>query len=156
MRGLFAAFPTQRRICAELDGEIVGLTGVAEPGTCQPTTTQRVRLLPAVAGFGPRTAARVLAWTSAWARLDPAEPHVHLGPLAVDVTLQGRGIGSRIMAEHCRRLDVAHAVGYLETDKAENVAFYRKFGYEVIAEQPVLDVPNWFMRRSALQRGRSQ
>jgi hypothetical protein len=35
--------------------------------------------------------------------------------------LQRQGIGSLIMQEHCRRLDAASEVGYLETDKPENV-----------------------------------
>jgi ribosomal protein S18 acetylase RimI-like enzyme len=39
------------------------------------------------------------------------EPHVHLGPLAVDAHLQGQGIGSLIMREHCRRLDDDRDVG---------------------------------------------
>lgn len=54
------------------------------------------------------------------------EAHVHLGPLAVDAHLQGQGIGSLIVQEHCRRLDSAREVGYLETDKRENVGFYER------------------------------
>jgi predicted N-acetyltransferase YhbS len=84
---------------------------------------------------------------STWAGHDPDEQHVHLGPLAVDAHLQGRGIGSQIMREHCRRLDAAQHVGYLETDKPENVRFYERFGYEVTGTAPVIGVPNWFMRR---------
>lgn len=149
MRGLFAAFSAQQPICAVRDGTLVGVTGVAPVGTCQPTTMQRLRLLPALAALGPRTAARVGRWISTWAKHDPDESHVHLGPLAVDVHLQGQGIGSLIMREHCRRLDAAGEVGYLETDKLENVRFYERFGFEVIGEEPVIGVPNWFMRREA-------
>ena len=53
------------------------------------------------------------------------------------------------MAEHCRRLDSAGAVGYLETDKDVNVPFYEKFGYETVGTADVIGVPNWFMRRPA-------
>jgi predicted N-acetyltransferase YhbS len=84
---------------------------------------------------------------SFWAKRDPDEPHVHLGPVAVDVHLQGQGIGSLMMEQHCRQLDAAGEVGYLETDKLENVRFYERFGFEVVGEAPVIDVPNWFMRR---------
>lgn len=87
-------------------------------------------------------------WTSAWAKHDLDEPHVHLGPLAVDAHLQGQGIGSLIMREHCRRLDDDRDVGYLETDKRSNVRFYERFGFEVISEESVLGLPNWFMRRA--------
>ena len=147
MRGLFRAFPAQQPICAVQDDVLVGVAGVAPVGTCQPITAQRMRLLPTLAALGPPTAARVVSWTSAWARRDLDEPHVHLGPVAVDVRLQGQGIGSLLMREHCWRLDGDRAVGYLETDKPNNVRFYERFGFEVVREEPVLGLPNWFMRR---------
>ncbi|MQA83924.1 MAG: GNAT family N-acetyltransferase [Streptosporangiales bacterium] len=147
IRGMFDVFSAQQPICATRGGTLVGVTGVAPPGACQPTATQRLRILPRVVALGPRSAGRTMTWTSAWARRDPDEPHVHLGPLAVDAHLQGQGIGSLIMREHCRRLDEADQVGYLETDKPENVHFYRRFGFEVLAEEAVIGVPNWFMRR---------
>jgi ribosomal protein S18 acetylase RimI-like enzyme len=147
MAGLFRHFHAQQPIAALEDGALVGVAGVAPPGTCQPTASQRLRLLPTMLALGPRTAARVGSWTSAWAAHDPDEPHVHLGPLAVDAHLQGRGIGSLIMEEHCRRLDAAGDLDYLETDKPENVSFYERFGFEVVAEDDVIGVRNWFMRR---------
>jgi predicted N-acetyltransferase YhbS len=82
---------------------------------------------------------------------DLAEPHWHLGPVGVEPTLQGQGIGTALMEEYCARLDNLAAVGYLETDKAQNVAFYEKFGFRTIAEAPVLGTPNWFMRRPVLR-----
>jgi ribosomal protein S18 acetylase RimI-like enzyme len=147
MRGLFRVFSAQQPICAIRDGTLVGVTGVAPVGTCQPSATQRLRLLPSLVALGPRTAARVGSWIASWAKHDPDEAHVHLGPLAVDAHLQGQGIGSLIMHEHCRRLDGAREVGYLETDRSENVRFYERFGFEVIGEDLVIGVPNWFMRR---------
>ena len=148
LRGLFRALPAQQPICAIRGDTLVGVTGVAPVGTCQPTVAQRVRLLPALVGLGPWTAIQVGRWTSAWAKRDLDEPHVHLGPLAVDAHLQGQGIGSLIMREHCRRLDDDRDVGYLETDKRSNVRFYERFGFEVISEESVLGLPNWFMRRA--------
>ena len=150
MGGLFRAFPAQERICAARDGSLVGVTGVAAVGTCQPSATQRLRLLPSVVALGPSTAARLGSWFSTWAKRDPDEAHVHLSPLAVDAHLQGQGIGSLIMQEHCRRLDGAREVGYLETDKPENVRFYERFGFEPVGQEPVIGVPNWFMRREPL------
>jgi ribosomal protein S18 acetylase RimI-like enzyme len=146
MRSLFRVSPAQQ-ICAIEDGKLVGVTRLAPEGACQPTATERLRLLPGFVALGPRTAARTGSWISTWAKRDPDEPHVHLGPFAVDAHLQGRGIGTHIMQEHCRRLDAAGEVGYLETDKPENVRFYERFGYVVVGEEAVLGVPNWFMRR---------
>ncbi len=147
VRGLFTAFPAQQPICAIRKSTLVGVTGMAPVGTCQATATQRLRLLPSVVGLGPRRAGRLARWISNWTKRDLDEAHVHLGPLAVDAHLQGQGIGSLIMREHCRRLYAAGEVGYLETDKPENVRFYERFGFDVIGAQPVLGVANWFMRR---------
>jgi len=46
-------------------------------------------------------------------------------------------------------MDQEHMLSYLETDKFENVGFYQKFGFAVLAEAKVLGVPHWFMSRSA-------
>jgi ribosomal protein S18 acetylase RimI-like enzyme len=146
---MFRVLSAQQPLCAIRDGTLVGVTGVAPVGRCQPSATERLRLLPSFLALGPRTAARVVRWTSAWAQRDPDDPHVHLGPFAVDAHLQRQGIGSLIMREHCRRLDAAGEVGYLETDKPENVRFYERFGFEVIGEERVIGVTNWFMRRPA-------
>ena len=129
------------------DGTLVACTGALSDGGCRPDFAQTVRVIPTIVGVGPRTAGRIGRWVSDWRRRDPDEPHVHLGPLAVDRDLQGQGIGSVMLAEHCRRLDAAGALGYLETDKPENVRFYSKQGYEVVAEAPVIGVHCWFMRR---------
>ena len=132
------------------DDTLVGIGGMIAPGHCQPTLMEKItvapRVIPAV-GFD--AAARVRSWLDQWARYDLREPHWHLGPLSVDAHLQGTGIGTRLMNEYCSRLDVAHATGYLETDKSSNVKFYEKFGFETIASTPVLETPNWFMKRSA-------
>ncbi len=150
MGALFRIVTAQQPLCAVgSDGTLVGVTGSTPPGACQPSAAQRLRLLPTAAALGPRTALRVGRWMSVWAQHDPQEAHVHLGPVAVDSHLQGRGIGSLMMRAHCDRLGTSGQIGYLETDKAENVGFYERFGYEVVAEDPVLGVPNWFMRREA-------
>ena len=39
-------------------------------------------------------------------------------------------------------------VATLETDKPENVTFYRKFGFETVDEITVLGMRTWFMRRA--------
>ena len=82
-------------------------------------------------------------------RRQPTESHSHFGPLAVDAHLQGQGIGTAILAEYERRLDQSGQVGYLETDRYENVRLYERYGFEVIGEEAVIGVPNWFMRREA-------
>ena len=155
-RGFFRVMSSQMPIGAhDGGGALVGVTGIAPPGTCQPGFVDELRLLPTMLGLGPRASARLLRWIGAWAKHDPVEPHSHLGPLAVDAHLQGRGIGTRILVEYGDRLDRAGELGYLETDKPENVRLYERHGFRVIVDEPVLGVTNWFMRREpGAARGR--
>jgi ribosomal protein S18 acetylase RimI-like enzyme len=129
---------------------LVGIAGIIAPGRCQPTKTEKLALTPRIIpalGFEP--AMRVRRWLDQWAKYDLSQPHWHLGPVSVDAHLQGTGIGTRLLNEYCARLDATHDTCYLETDKASNVKFYEKFGFETIASAPVLETPNWFMKRSA-------
>ena len=147
MLALLDTATTLEPICALRDGVILGVAGIAPPGTCQPTRRQRLSVLPRVAALGPTNARSVLSWTGTWSSRDLPQPHVHLGPVAVDSRLQGQGIGSTLLHEHIRRLDHAGQIGYLETDKPTNVDFYQRFGYRVTATAAVIGVPNWFMTR---------
>lgn len=51
------------------------------------------------------------------------------------------------MAGFCARMNEQSALSYLEADKFQNVRFYQKFGFSVVAEAEILGVPNWFMSR---------
>jgi GNAT superfamily N-acetyltransferase len=129
---------------------LVGIAATVPSNLCQPSLREKLALTPRMlAAVGPVGFARMLLWTQAWAARDDAKPHWHLGPVAVDAHLQGSGIGSRLLTEYCQRLDRAGAVGYLETDKLENVKFYLRFGFRTVGEARVLNTPNWFMRRDS-------
>jgi hypothetical protein len=54
-----------------------------------------------------------------------------------------------MLAAFCALMDDWCTLSYLETDRSENVSFYQKFGFTVVAEAEVLAVPNWFMSRPA-------
>ena len=146
-QSLFRVMRAQTPLVA-MDGEtLVGATGIAPPGTCQPTVSQTLSMLPSLMPLGPRPLVRLIGWTGKWRALDPRETHSHLGPLAVDARLRGRGIGSQILTEYCRRLDLTRTTAYLETETEDNVRLYERFGFNVVAEQRVLGCPNWFMVR---------
>lgn len=146
MGGLLAVSPL--RLTAVTRGDtLLAVMGEAPPGACRLTLGQGLRVVPTLIGLGPAAAVRVLRWAASWSWRDPAAPHVHLGPMAVDAHLQGQGLGSLLLLDHCRRLDEGHLVGYLETDKPVNVTFYRRFGYRVVRQGRTLGVPTWFMRR---------
>lgn len=129
------------------DGTIVGVCGAPPPGECRPSIGQQLRLMPRVLANGPRATLRTARWLGAWTKHDPETRHRHLGPVAVDAHLQGAGIGSRLMEAFCARVDAAGDDVYLETDKPANVRFYERFGFEMVGEQEILGVPNWFMLR---------
>ena len=135
-------------VCAVRDDDVVGVCGMAPPGECIGD------LFRALGGEVPPFSedageqARIVEWLTDWAGRDLPEPHWHLGPLAADLHLQGQGLGSLMMERFCATVDGAGDVAYLETDKDVNVGFYERFGFETVAEGPVLGVPNWFMRRS--------
>ena len=154
MRRMFRiVLPTTHRkglVLGAFDGAVlVGLAGTMPSTSCQPGSGEKLLLLPQMIGaVGFSGLARLVRWTERWATHDLAEPHWHLGPVAVDPHLQRKGIGTALMIEYCTRLDRANAVGYLETDKAENVKFYGRFGFQTIVQAPVLNIPNWFMRRA--------
>jgi len=100
-----------------------------------------------IRAFGLPAALRLMSWLGAWEKRDPSERHDHLGPIGVDPEAQGQGVGWRLMERYCEQLDREAADGYLETDKPENVAFYRRFGFETTGSMPILDVTNYFMWR---------
>ena len=135
---------------AFIEGELVGVTGMVRPRNCRPSKIETLSMLPRMLfSVGVRPLGRVGEWMSEWKKHDLREDHWHLGPVAVDAHLQGTGIGSALMTEYCAQIDQTHGVGYLETDKEANVRFYEKFGFQIIAQSTVLDIPNWFMRRPA-------
>lgn len=132
---------------ARRDDRIVGAIRWVVSPRCQLRLREKLAMAPtAVASFG-RALPKAMRWVTAWERRDPSEPHVHLGPIGVTPELQGRGIGSQLLAAYRERLDLAGDAGYLETDKPENVRLYERFGFEVRDEADVLGVPCWFMWR---------
>jgi ribosomal protein S18 acetylase RimI-like enzyme len=126
---------------------IVGVCGMAAPGTCQLPLLRQLRMMPVLLRAGPVAMSRYLRMLSAWEKQDPSDRHWHLGPVAVEPGLQGMGVGSQMMERFCAMVDEEGEMAYLETDKPENVRFYQRFGFETIEEAEVLGNPNWFMRR---------
>ena len=130
-------------------GVLLGVCGMARPGQCQPAAVEKVRILGALTAAGAlRTALRVGRWAGEWARHDPHAEHWHLGPVAVDSHLRGRGVGGAMLSAFCARMDEAGAVAYLETDKRANVNFYERYAFRVDNESSVLGKLNWYMTRS--------
>jgi ribosomal protein S18 acetylase RimI-like enzyme len=81
-------------------------------------------------------------------RLVP-DPHWYLMILGVEPERQGQGIGSALISPTLARADADGLPCYLETAKEQNLAFYRRHGFEVRHED---DIPGggprmWMMIR---------
>ena len=134
-------------VARDADGEIAGVCNMMPPGECLPSPSQQLRMLLSLLSNGPHVTGRTMRWLAVWTTRDPVKRHWHLGPLVVDAPLQGMGLGSRMMQVFCAQMDAAREDAYLETDKPENVRFYERFGFELVGEQEVLGVSNYFMLR---------
>ena len=86
-------------------------------------------------------------------RRDVPERHWYLWVLGVEPERQGQGIGGALTQPVFARADAEGLPCYLETDKPDNVPFYRKHGFAVVEEE---DLPNggchfWTMKRPSRQ-----
>ncbi len=81
---------------------------------------------------------------------DLREPHWYLGVLAVEPAHQGRGLGGRLMRPILERAAAEGVAVTLETTRAGNVAFYQRYGFEVLhhGDLPGGGPPFWTMRRA--------
>jgi ribosomal protein S18 acetylase RimI-like enzyme len=131
-------------------GSLVGVCGMMRPGCCQLAPPEKTMLLPTLLwNCGVRGTGKLLSQFGNWSTHDPAKPHWHLGPVGIERELQGQGLGSLLLREFSRIVDDEKATAWLETDKEVNVPFYRKHGFDVVAEDTANGVPNWFMERKA-------
>jgi ribosomal protein S18 acetylase RimI-like enzyme len=130
------------------DRSLTGACWVTNPGRCKGSLVEGLRILPHLIRACPLDMLiRVRAWRREWNRRDLQEEHFHLGPMGVDVPLQGQGIGSSLFSAVCTRMDKLGGTAYLETDKLVNVRLYERFGFVVVEEATVLGITNWFMKR---------
>jgi ribosomal protein S18 acetylase RimI-like enzyme len=94
---------------------------------------------------------RVLSGANQVGRVHPKEPHWYLFMFGVDPPSQGRGLGGTLLRHALARIDAEHMPAYLETATEDNVALYRRFGFDVRDE---VQVPSggprmWTMWRAA-------
>jgi len=133
-------------------GRLVGVAAFVKPdGYPLPVSAQLRQALAALWALLPRPPALVDGSRYLWA-IDKAHPRErlwYLELLAVDPSLQRRGIGGALQEHLYQQADRDQLPSYLETQKEENLAYYRRFGYELVSElRPVRrGPPLWTMRR---------
>lgn len=78
----------------------------------------------------------------------PEEPHWYLAVIGSDPTYRGQGFGNALMSARLEQVDDEHAPAYLESSKYDNIAYYERFGFDVIGEIELPDGPTmWPMWR---------
>lgn len=139
--------PKNTSFVVKLNDEIVGSMTLTTSHSCQIPMLEIIKSLPKYVKMFRNSLIPVLKWRKNWADHDLSCPHIHFGPLAVRKSYQGKGIGKLLLLDFCRYLDESNQVGYLETDKIENVSLYKKFDFEVTETDIVFGKTNWFMVR---------
>jgi len=79
----------------------------------------------------PKALVHGLKFLSAIAKHHVNEPHWYLFLLIADPEVQRRGIGALLLNEALEQVDREGVSAYLETQKVENLAYYRRFGFEL-------------------------
>ncbi len=123
-----------------VDGEVVG-AAVGWPPDYHPSPFRTPRYLIAAVAIVRNAGTTTVPLWRRWRALravDPtAERHWHLAALGVRPDAQHRGVGRALLEAFLERVDEAAAAAYLETGRAELVAWYRTVGFGVRSELTV-------------------
>ncbi|HWX75167.1 MAG TPA: GNAT family N-acetyltransferase [Solirubrobacteraceae bacterium] len=80
-------------------------------------------------------------------------PHWYLAVLGTDPSMQGKGLGSAVLAPLIERCDADGVAAYLESSKERNVDFYARHGFRVTGEMRLPRGPSvWPMWREPQAR----
>ena len=137
---------------AYVEDRVVGAAVWRPPDAAGETFRDRARDLAAralVRSLFPRTAGDLFRGFEATLPLHPDEPHWYLFFMGVDVGMQGRGIGSKLVERVLRLADQTQTLCYLETPFPRTHAFYQRLGFEIAtASNPFRRAPTlWTMTR---------
>jgi ribosomal protein S18 acetylase RimI-like enzyme len=149
--GFVEAMPPPQ-LGAFIGRHVVGVCAAAPPDTCVGVIAPPEWREPPTEIGPPGHESRTRTIWSLFATHDLSERHWHVGPVSVEPGLQGAGIGSAMLRVLCARMDEQGEIAWLETDKPDNVVFYRRHGFEVTEEVTLAGddgstFVNWFMRR---------
>lgn len=103
-------------------------------------------------GFGLAKAARLgaaMEWRHA---REVRRPHYYVRDVGVLPEMQGRGLGSALLAPALERCDREGLPAYLEASSERSAALYERLGFEHLSELSVLGSPPlWLMLRPPLR-----
>lgn len=145
--GLFMFFRTALRhlgsggrIVTVRDGNdrIVGVSAWFAPGGYPQSIPTQLAAVPGSLRAlyrRPRALIDANTYLNAIAKAHPKEEHWYLYLLVADPELQRSGVGKMLLEDRLTEIDEQGLPAYLETQKTDNIAYYRRFGFE---EQPAL------------------
>ena len=95
--------------------------------------------------YGPGALNRGLAIETLMKDKAPKFPHYYLFAIGTLPEAQGTGQGTAIINYALERIDAEGMPAYLENSKPDNIAFYNRFGFEILEEIRVTpDAPPLF------------
>lgn len=132
---------------AKLNGEIVGAINYTLWPKCQPSALEQLTMLPKMLKHLGKNFGKAGKIFGTWGKHDPKKPHIHIGPLGVHPDFKGNEIGSSLIKHVLEIADKSNTPCYLETDAAINLPLYKRHGFKITKEVPILNYPTWLMWR---------
>lgn len=137
---------TRTRVIANENGIVGGFVAVP-PGRFPLPGASLRRQLGCLFAQGAKAMDRWGCVTEALRREHPSEPRWYVAVLGVRPDVWRRGYGARLLEALTSGAAEAPCPIYLESDRAESVAFYRARGFEVRGELAPLGVRCWRLER---------
>jgi ribosomal protein S18 acetylase RimI-like enzyme len=131
------------------NGQPVAAALANPPSSSVFTTDLRQRLEDLKQNVGTAVMDNLMAYENTCEAMEPEAPHYYLGMLGVLPGQQGKGY-ARLIIDHLQEMVDNHpqATGIcLNTEKPNNVPFYRHLGFEVIGEEDVGPLHTWSLFR---------
>jgi len=144
--------PKGTLLTARREGRIVGVGAWVPPGGYPyPASTQVAQMLGALHALyrTPTALVKGLRYLTAIEKAHPKEDLWYLQLLACAPEHQRTGVGVSLMEGSLSRADDDGVAAYLETQNEDNLAYYARFGFEVVnVLSPVrAGPPLWALRR---------
>ena len=149
--------PKGRILTVRTNDRIAGVAlWVAPGGYPAPARNQAAQMAGMVHAFAPRPqmTPNALRYVRAIEKAHPHEAMWYLQVLATDPEHQRRGVGASLLGPVLEDCDEQGLPAYLETQKFDNLAYYRRhgFGLEQTLEPVVGAPPLWTMIRQPRSR----
>lgn len=143
---------------AESDGEVVGAAAWIPPEAYPVSLSRQARQILDLAPALPwgwraaREAQRGQAANRAHHRVH--RPHFYLRAIGIDPRVQAQGLGTLLVRPVLRMADDREVGCFLQTATAENVSWYERFGFAVVAAyRPTSSWPDvWAMWRKPIRQ----